>query len=73
MASLLGKLREAVRGTPDVDMWTGSDAGNGATKGKKWNSPRLQVTNQSLPLRTIRMQRDVNGISVIVSKPIVSG
>ena len=62
-----------MRRIANMNVGAGGNAGHGCTKREIRYALALQITNQRLTLRTIRMQRHVNGVAVIVAEPIMSG
>jgi len=55
-----------------MNVGAGGNSGHGCTKREKGDALALQITNQRLTLRTVRMQRHVNRVAVIVAEQVMS-
>ena len=60
-----------MRGSADVYVWAGRRTRDGAAEGDKRYPCALQVSHQRLAFDAVRVQPDINRITMIVSPAIV--
>src|SRR5882724_5478640 len=70
--SCLLALSVSMRRTPDVNVRSGSRAGDSFTKGQERNAIGPQEAQQCLPLRAIRMKGDIHRVVMIQAPAIVN-
>ena len=56
-----------------MNMRPGRNARHGSAEREIGNTLALQIVDERLSLNTVRMQRDVYSITVIIPEPVVSG